>query len=340
MDSGSGYTQVDWSFLSNEALWDQYYFSSIAPRADLGEDDVSNLLERYLAGEAMPNSRIFFDLPSIGGNADAVIDTLINGASIRADAYTELAQYLLLNGAFNVNSTSVTAWEAVLSSTNQASVEYITGGSSSATASDQSSPYSRLSLPAGDSNYDWRGFRQLDTDEVHDLAAAIVDQVKLRGPFVSLSDFVNRRLVDDETGLLGALQAAIDTTDINRNITSSEITTSDLSGSNLSYPEHGIGPIEAGATGYLRQSDLLMTLGPVLSARSDAFKIRTYGDSVDPLSGERVRAWCEVVVQRVNEFVDPQDSPTTELSSLNTVNTRFGRRFEVVSFRWLDADEI
>jgi hypothetical protein len=52
----------------------------------------------------------------------------------------------------------------------------------------------------------------LSDTEIDELAAAIVRQVKLRGPFLSLSEFVNRRLDPSDTALSakGALQAALD----------------------------------------------------------------------------------------------------------------------------------
>ena len=51
-------------------------------------------------------------------------------------------------------------------------------------------------------------------------------------------------------------------------------------------------------------------LGPVLTVRSDTFLVRAYGDAVNPLTGAvGSRAWCEAVVQRVPDYVDPGDPP-------------------------------
>ncbi len=334
VDGSNAYTQADWSYLSNEALWDEYYFSTLTPRMDLGEDDLEDLLGTYLDGAPMPNARMRFDLVGSASGADLAAQ-LFSGASVAPDAPARITESLMLEGAFNVNSTSVEAWKVVLSSTNAIDVTYATGTGSSATADDQDSPYSRMSLPGGDNNDDWSGFRSLAEAQVDALAEEIVRQVRERGPFVSLADFVNRRLVDDATGRNGALQTAIDATSINDSIISADANPS--TGSSV-YQAHSSGPIEAGASGYLRQSDLLMTLGPVLSARSDAFTIRAYGDSVDPIGGDTVRAWCEVVVQRKNEFIDPSVAPSAE--TVNGLNAQFGRRFEILSFRWLDPEQI
>lgn len=112
------------------------------------------------------------------------------------------------------------------------------------------------------------------------------------------------------------------------------------------------------APGNLLQSDLLQSLGTALTTRSDTFTLRCYGEaSLD--SGEIGSAWIEVVVQRIPEFVDPTNPAETGNSvpkplkiapssatdptlstALTPVNNVLGRRFKVVSMRWLKADEI
>jgi hypothetical protein len=72
--------------------------------------------------------------------------------------------------------------------------------------------------------------------------------------------------------------------------------------------------------------------------------IRGYGDHRDTASGKIVaKAWCEAVVRRTAEYVDPSDEATVLPSAATLVsetNARFGRRFQIVSFRWLSPDEI
>ncbi len=336
--SGKGYTQLDWSYLCNNALWDDYYFSTLSPRLDTSpaEYDMSEIVDHWIKGESLPNSRITFYLKegeSVAGFKNKVIDSSTN-SKIAAEAYSTLAGNLMLDGAFNVNSTSVEAWKALLSATHDLDVAY-NGG----VASSLDFPFSRMSRPAGNETDAWAGFRSLSDAQIEDLAEAIVTEVQARGPFVSLSDFINRRLSDDNSGLKGALQTAIDHTDINGAFTDT-VDSSDLSGRSIPYAEHAMGPVASGAPGYLRQSDLLMTLGPVLTARSDTFKIRAYGDSINQLTGQKASAWCEVVVQRVPEFVDPANEPSDSMDALNGTNLNLGRRFKVVSFRWLDSNQI
>ena len=62
----------------------------------------------------------------------------------------------------------------------------------------------------------WGEVRKLEPDKIRELATEMVKQVKKRGPFLNMSDFINRRLdTNKEFALKGALQAAIDATDIN-----------------------------------------------------------------------------------------------------------------------------
>ncbi|WP_269522739.1 hypothetical protein [Coraliomargarita parva] len=337
----SKYTQVDWSYFCNEALWDDYYFSSLSPREDLNEGFEARL-ESYLAGESLPDSRMTWYGDSTG---EARRDLLDSGtdSGIDAEAYMNAAKHFMVNGAFNVNSTSVEAWKAMLASANGIDMAYLDGNSLSR-ASSQVSPYSRMSLPGGDSADVWRGFRSLSDLQVTALAEAIVDQVKLRGPFTSLADFVNRRLSSDDSGLMGPLQAALNSTALNSDFTA-VVTEGDLEdsgitypeGSNIPYPQQAIGATEAAATGYLQQGDLLMSLGPVLSARSDTFTIRAYGDYEDPITGRKVTARCEAIVQRLPEYVDPTDAATLgPLELTSNLNQDFGRRFVVRSIQWLD----
>jgi hypothetical protein len=52
------------------------------------------------------------------------------------------------------------------------------------------------------------------------------------------------------------------------------------------------------------------------------------------------RAWCEAVVQRVPDYVDTVDAAEGAADALSDTNRTYGRRFEIVHFRWLTADEV
>jgi hypothetical protein len=185
-----------------------------------------------------------------------------------------------------------------------------------------------------DENY-WTGVRELTQAEIRALAAAIVAQVKRRGPFLSIGQFVNRMLRNDELGQSGALQAALDAT-VNQN-TPNE----------LSRGAGGVAGTTAQSTGYpgqLLQGDLLQALAPLMQVRSDTFTIRAYGETrVDANAPPSARSWCEVVVQRVPDAVlnDPGSLDAAQIrAELANPSSPFGRQFRVVSFRWLNEEDI
>ena len=79
-------------------------------------------------------------------------------------------------------------------------------------------------------------------------------------------------------------------------------------------------------------------LSPILSARSDTFVIRAYGDT--KRNGKTTaKAWCEAIVQRRIDLVEEGKSLFNAKYDKEDPNA-FNRKFEVVSFRWLNADEI
>lgn len=93
-----------------------------------------------------------------------------------------------------------------------------------------------------------------------------------------------------------------------------------------------------GIPGYLTQGDVMQVLGSSLRARSDSFVIRSYGEYLDGKGAIQAKAWCEAVVQR---FPDPVDADGTGLNPVaGAGGVDFGRRFRVVSFRWLAANEV
>jgi hypothetical protein len=51
-------------------------------------------------------------------------------------------------------------------------------------------------------------------------------------------------------------------------------------------------------------------------------------------------AVCEAVVRRTREFVDPGDTAESPDSPKLAVNKTFGRRYQVVSYRWVEKAEL
>ncbi|MFA6960147.1 MAG: hypothetical protein WC205_05290 [Opitutaceae bacterium] len=398
--SGNDYLLRDASYLANHALWDRFFLSTIPQQTANTAFD---------GGVVLPNVRLHPVPGMITGKSGYPDFNDVRNTRAAAGS-------LLLEGAFNINSTSVDAWRALLGGLADLTVPtagWSQGGSvpPGATANPAGRGlrhnYSRFLLPRGDafdqtdssfgagntngtlSRAAWTGHRYLTDAEIDTLARNIVEEVKVRGPFMSLADFVNRRLItaaaDDslsvtndlekhrlKTGTLGALQKAIlNLSDVSRGLNAAlnqpAMASTDFSytgGSakvfrngapnsvgfrNLpAYPSQVellngglLGQLSYGAPGFLTQADVLQKIGPVIAARSDTFVVRTYGDATNPATGDvDGRAWCEAVVQRLPEFVDPAQAPETVITSLNPTNRDFGRRYRVVSFRWLTPADL
>ncbi len=385
------FDQEDVSYLINRALFDDFFFSTIAPRVDgtfvMDLDEVIDAFTDPVSDYRLPNTRVRLAPSEPLGSLRLRWKTINDGRDEAAPPhYRTVAADLRIDGAFNVNSTSVAAWTALLSSLNGVDVLTRDPVDGSRPYLDVENPVLRLRNPAGgpaDHAADadrWRGFRSLSQEQIRQLAEKIVEEVKIRGPFLSLSDFVNRRLVEPDardgngtpighTGLKGTLQAAIDAEllgrgdeSINRAVFDETFDMQAFRGypghdSNrvndiFPYPEHWMGGssegvISAGAPGYITQADLLQALAPVLTARSDTFRIRAYGEVVNPLTGDvEAAAWCEAIVQRGSRYVAEVDAqgnynaPWHDPEDLNATNDQLGRRFEIVGFRWLKPSEV
>jgi Arc/MetJ-type ribon-helix-helix transcriptional regulator len=269
----------------------------------------------------------------------------------------------------------------------------------------------RLPKPSGDGDDSFNGFRRLNDAQLDALAEEITKQIRIRGPFLSLSHFINRALVElttddeDHIGRSGALQGAIDNSGLNMvagrsdsgfanllpgnnevrmqadgdrpmadilqsppnthtvtfnnhpsdtgpSVWAPPTLSSDANVANtgsmlsdremLTDPDHRPeqGFRSTGIPGWLTQADVLQVISPVISVRSDTFRIRAYGEVLDSSGKVAAKAWCEAIVQRTPEFLDPSNVPETRPANLNPINAKFGRRFSVVSFRWLNSNEI
>lgn len=340
----------DHSFLLNNAVWDGYFFSSIAPVAEIAPGSgstaaynttqaritrpVADVIEKWVenpAEEPLRNPRHL--LHTGGRNEEKIIELLKSPAGCR-----HAAAHMLVDGAFNVNSVNEAAWRSLLASLRGANFK-VEGGSAGSYNYDSgnSTPTPRLRRPIGAPDDLWNGFRELNDDEIKTLAKEIVREVRTRGPFQSMGEFVNRRLTasNDELGLKGALQAAIDRAGINKNAT---VTTFQKTGYpfSVNLPEPYTG---TGTPGWLTQADLLNALGPVITVRSDTFTVRGYGEARDEDGKVLARSWCEAVVQRVSEWIDTADDSILPPADLTPTSARFGRRFEIVSFRELSREE-
>ena len=370
----------DYSYELNNVLWDEYFLSG------LDSDNVK------------------FPLP----------DSQLKRRPIEGfvlDQETELgderlaAAHLMLDGAFNINSTSVAAWESILGAMRDI---YTLGDGVS--EPEQLHNYSRFVSPImksvaspfsdpldpdiGSSNVSYSspsdreaitaGYRSLTDKEIAKLAEKLVDEIRRRSsvkghPFLSLSNFVNRSIdQDDFKGpaarkrfmYTGALQSAIDQSGLNGKATFNALgvsqsdndglwedgyvyepfkgATPSASSEYFPYLEDSVAAIEdrpliEGTPGFLMQADILSKIGGKLSARSDTFMIRSYGNSAGPFTdSSEAESYFELVVQRAPEYLDSSgnNTPDAEPDSLSALNEDFGRRYEIVSHRWINKGDI
>ena len=113
-----------------------------------------------------------------------------------------------------------------------------------------------------------------------------------------------------------------------------------LSGVGYVFPEAAVGSSAFGAPGWIRQADILRPIAPILTVRDDTFTIRAYGDALDQSGKVIAKAWCEAVVKRTREFSNSSDAADSIDPPVNAFNTTYGRRYQIVSFRWLNSDEV
>ncbi len=428
-NNGTNWTEFDQNYLLNASLWDGYFLSSLAPWMKAGSagpiapanptpTDPTTLATKTTIPPTDPNekkslSQVITDFVNNGAPLDNPRFSLessrdaVSAAAALAD-YRRTAAVLLNKGAFNVNSTSVTAWQTFLGSAKKLAV------SDQGASDDARFPRvltKETAAPATGNTDDpsnWAGFANLTDSQISGLANAIVAENKARfaiqarterdlakppgarlfagrtkatTPYLGLSEFINRFLTSETwASRCGALQAAIFRADQTASTGLSDrlfanATDRKLTQDALTTPTAGWFPnpenIEAsaqtgasrahtsmGAPGNLLQSDLLQSLGSAIATRSDTFTLRCYGEALLD-NGEIGSAWMEAVVQRIPDFVDPTNpaetgsaapkplkigpsasADPTVSTALTPVNNLLGRRFRVVTMRWLKADEI
>ena len=345
----------DYSYLANESIWDSFFFSGAAPSLQPGtatgspgvwDSDVALVSEDYLktlekfiddpTSNSLRNPRMRFYAGSAQtGNLKSDLSS--------PQGCVQIAAHLQVDGAFNINSTSERAWQALLSGMRDLKFNVTedpkdASNMQSSSLATGNTAFPRFRNPIGTENDPWMGFRSLTDTQVATLAKKLVEQVRKRGPFLSLGEFVNRRIENSELGLKGAIQAAIDEAGFN---SASLYDTFDTT----PYPAAGRANISpnntgVGIPGYLTQADVLQSIAPVMTARSDTFTIRGCGEAKDASGKVLASSWCEAVVQRTPEFVDASDPPHLSIANLNKTNQTFGRRFLMVSFRYLLKSEV
>lgn len=367
----------DICYLLNASLWDRFYLS------------------------ALPQSGSSNNYNSISDNPAFIAYKPETTASALNDPVTSASQ-LLIDGAFNVNSTDKNAWKAFLGSSKHFRLQADTVANPGAAFPRSLEQITTSANPPTGSDADsFSGYRRLTDAELELLATEMVRQVRLRGPFLSHSHFINRFIgdINRQPALTrsGALQQAIDESGININIAGNRKSfrnidanfdrvrlvekggapRADLDGNDLSLPfpnddpsapdwatsstDNNYGAVASiiadremlsstmrneqgfrstAIPGWLTQADVLQVIGSSIAPRSDTFRIRAYGEALDTAGNSIAKAYCEAVVQRTPEYVDPTNNPTVSGTALTPLNRLYGRQYKIVSFRWLTAQEI
>lgn len=400
------FLQHDDSYCLNHLLFDDWFFSSVAPlpadwtnlRPSSGTEHVWNnavmdsMKKNWAAFAAgtttLPNS---WFLPNESAAALDLAFTStgpFTGMTPQPVAYQRVAATLRVAGQFNVNSTSVPAWRALLGNLRSTSVPYIKPGNTTVSTATASNPLARMAIShegpasAGGSSGAVLGFAALTDAQLDKLASEIVKQVKLRGPFLSLSEFVNRQLATPQpgnlldpslSGVLGTALTALANAGSSfnpaanaKNIGKTTSKVGDFNGleqqlplgdwtnsaagakGDYLHPKAAEGYSTFGFPGWPRQAEVLDRLAPVISVRDETYVVRAMGTS--PLvNGTTAKIWCEAVYQRIPDYVDAAvpaheaplgDIPAATSSNSRRVNVVLGRRFRLVSFRWLSPKEL
>jgi hypothetical protein len=339
------------------SAFDQYFFSGIP-----GETEVDYWsIQASKGGSPLPNTRIEIYDPQ-----NTLVLTDIN-------TYKS-ADHLLQKNTFNINSSSPIAWLSLLAGTTIYNWDYIVnqgaknddGENSEVTKraynlqrpyfslpfsghirsesftkdlfpfeayeieTDLEDDYPLLSdLEKADAfkkesvsigNKVWRpslnfGHRELTNESLNNLATNIAAKIKLKGePFASLEDFINS----------GLLQESIDETDIN------------TIASGLNYTDAAVDKrIPVNYPSFLGQADIISAHANTMTARSDTFKIRATGHSLDPITQRTVSQYTyEATLQRVPTLVDGA------LESTNTNAEGLGRRFIMIDLICIESTNI
>ena len=342
-------------------LFDRFYFSGLVP----------NMAPTSLNGALLlpnPQTKV---LPRNSATGIALTaDDLRNAPNAQS------AKFLLQGAAFNLNSVSPAAWAAELRSVRFAAPQtftYLNASTGSGTSGDSktssslpdaqflrfpqsaqetyeaddpvngvtyaasttATPVAPDSPSTANTQLFRRGMKTLTAAQIATLATKITDAIKTRqatnGPFRSIAEFLNP--VSDGTPSL-LEQAIID---------------ADAAGAQINIDATG-NPIEFSSQ-FLTQADIMTALAPVLFPRSDTFVIRAYGEALNPTTSTASapviegRAWCEAIVQRVPDYFDPtaatgDAAEIAPAALVNPINTTLGRRFKIVSFRWLTRSDI
>ncbi len=257
----------------------------------------------YLLNEALFDN--FFCIP-LNNFHNSVVYQRIKHISPEQDIS---AENTLIKGAFNIHTNEIEPWVAYLS-TIRSDDNYII--------------FPRLSNNE-QKNIIYSKFSQ---NHIKILAKNIINLVKQRHYFPTLSAFINRQL-NATNQYHGLLQRAINDSELNKSVQKNYL----IFSKNKSWFDDNAANcyLEDGLPNVVNQADVLQTIANFISVRSDTFKITAYGEYT--YNGHTVTKKCEAIVQRFPEYVNSLENKPYD-NELSYINQSFGRRFKIILFRW------
>ena len=254
-----------------------------------------------------------------------------------------LATRLLARQQFNIHSTSVAAWTAILNGLSYQdwpNIHYSNAEGKGAPSMQQHSgahaftrfsqslaetfqapttPLPQDASPHAASEFYRRGLRHLEASEIRQVATNIVHLLKERArPFASMEAFLSPRPTENSSLLEKALAMTFATP--GRQYWDHSWETKGV----RSPPEEQL-EIDHFSPGHLSQADLLAGIGSHLSTRSDTFSIRAFAATNETKGASQIKG-LEARLQRIPE---PCHRHAT-----------FGRRFILTSLRWLNPQDL
>lgn len=345
----------DQSFELNHNLYDHFFFSGM-PLSQDGEKSFEWKNEVELDNRNHQRNRSLPDSLIAKYQQQLSIDESLKGLS---SGFLKNGFFLECKNQFNINSTSVNAWKTNLAGLQMSDGNHQVHRTRSHLESEKTEELNE-SKTGG-----LLGTRVLSDEEIHRLAVCIVEQVKQRGPFLSVSDFVNRRLSNDiAVSKMSAMDSAIKNSGINDHFdkgkTKYDFTLGIKSGGRPYNVHSELQPDylnilaeskSVNLPSYITQRDFLKHLDPYISARGETFTIRCYGESVVD-NETKARAYLEVVLIRtpvklteenLDKHIDGQINVQPVNGNYlhsNEEKKNLGRSFKIISKKWLINSEI
>lgn len=334
-------------------VFDDYFFSGITPGLSGWN---------AAAGDRPPHPRLNW-WTAIDGNP-------VTPAAVAA-ANGLTAQHLMVQGAFNINAASASAWEAMLSSKQLPGWGFVEKNPNTGDSTGHIAPVALQDsffrfAQTGEETFQLGNYRAGSASEeppteffrrgvsplrrpgdagfstaepemtllARAVSARIRERITAEGPFTSVEDLLapNSRWNDPVKGDRNVFEVAIDDVVDGAGNPVIHRAPSQVNGEVEIWPH---------SPAYLSSADIMTLLAPVASPRSDTFIIRALGEQRDPVTGEVIAvAQCEAVVQRLPEYFRPGSDAPGVFPPSDPLNAGLGRRFQILSMRWLGAEDL